>query len=117
MRLRLELDRPLVHEGVDVIETPLAIALDAQAVTKTFIGATVREQVEGSRVYGLEDLELHRQLGDGLGIPLGLDQPLDLGFEVGDLLLVVVHPRNESSCPTSSESGSSMRPKPRPGSR
>src|SRR3989442_14359068 len=100
MRLRLELDRPLVHEGVDVIETPLAIALDAQAVTKTFIGATAREQVEGSRVYGLEDLELHRQLGDGLGIPLGLAQPLDLGFRAAVSLFLASPPRTEPSCQT-----------------
>src|SRR5438034_7684206 len=90
---RLELDGPLVDERVHVVEVPVAIALDPQPITKSFVLHAAAMEVDGARVDGLEDVELHAELGNGLRVALCLHQLLDLGLEVGDLLLVVVHPR------------------------
>src|SRR5690348_10909252 len=91
VRLRLQLDGTLIHKCIDVVEVPIAVALDAQPVAKALVLPAALEQVGRASVQSFQDLQLHAQLGDGLGIALLFYQLLDLCFEVGDLLLVVVH--------------------------
>src|SRR3979409_2691509 len=97
VRVRFELDGSFVDEGVHIVDGPVAVTLDAQTIAKALVLYSSRVQVGGTRIDRLEDLELHRQLGDRPGVALLLDQLVDLCFEVGDLLLVVVHPTNEST--------------------
>src|SRR5438309_3655117 len=114
--IRLELHRSFVHERVNIVDCPVPVALDAKPVAKALVPPASLEQIGGPGVDGLQDVELHGELSNGLGIALGLDQPLDLGFEVGDLLLVVVHPSNSRDECTSG-SNSSWRPRRRRGWR
>src|SRR5260370_10109782 len=97
---RLKPARPLVDERIHIVESPIAVALDAEAVSQALVLPSPLEEVERPGVDGLEDVELHRQLGDRLRVALRLDQLVDLGFEVGYFLLVVVHrhdPRDKST--------------------
>src|SRR5438445_7687142 len=91
--VRLQLHRSFIDERVHVVQRPVAIALDAKAIAKALVLPAASEEIRRARVDGLEDLQLHAELRDGLGIALLLDQLLYLGFEVADLLLVVVHPK------------------------
>src|SRR5437660_9438204 len=114
--LGLELDRALVHEGVDVVDRPVAVALYAHARADALPCNASPEEVGGARVDGLQDLQLHAELGDCLGVALRLHELLDLCFEVGDPLLVVVHLKVECT-PAISGSGSWTRSRPRSGWR
>src|SRR5579859_4428868 len=89
--LWLEFDRALVYESVDVVDRPVSVALDPQPVAEAFVLSAALQQVRGAGIDRFQDLQLHAQLGDRLGVAFLLDQLLYLGFEVGDLLLVVVH--------------------------
>src|SRR5579859_255429 len=95
--LWLELHRTFIDEGVHIVQGPIAVPLDPQAIAKVIVLQPPLVQVRGARVHRFEDLELHAQLGDRPRVALLLHQLLDLGFEVGDLLLVVVHPTDEST--------------------
>src|ERR1700730_7539481 len=97
VRMRLELDGSLVYKRIDVVGGPVAITLDAQTVTQAIVFQAALVQIGRSGVDRLEDLELHRKLRYCPGVALVLDQLLDLCFEVGDLLLVVVLPTDEST--------------------
>src|SRR3982074_97154 len=48
--VRLELDGSFVDEGVDVVDGPVAVALDAQAIPKAFVFYSSREQIGGAGV-------------------------------------------------------------------
>src|SRR5204862_8013485 len=113
MSVGLELDGPFVDERVHVVEVPVAVTLDPQPVTETFVFPAQLKEVDGPRVDGLPDLQLHRELGDRPGVAIRLHLLLDLCFEVGDLLLVVVHLTDEFT----SASSSSWRPRRRSGWR
>src|SRR5216683_1191143 len=113
--VRLGLDRAFVDEGVHVVNRPVAVTLDAQPVAQVLVLEAALVEICCPGVDGLQDLYLHGKLGDGLGLALRLDQLLDLSFEVGDLLLVVVHPR--TNIPPASGSGSAPKRTPRQGWR
>src|SRR5260370_16635712 len=97
---RLQLDRPLVDKRIHVVESPIAIALDAEAVPQALVLPSPVEEVERPGVDGLADFELHRQLCHRLRVSLRPDQLVDLGFEVGYFLLFVVHRHDPRAKPT-----------------
>jgi len=57
MRLGFQLDRPLIDERVNIVEGPVTVTLDAQPITQPLVLLASVEEVGGSRVDGLQDLE------------------------------------------------------------
>src|SRR5258708_32922985 len=101
MGVRLELDRAFVDEGVDVVDRPVAVTLNPQAIAQTFVLLATVEQVGRARVDRFQDVQLHAELGHSPRVTLPRDHLLALCFNLGDLLLLPVRPRAQFTPPLS----------------